>query len=243
MTSPADYLKQISPDRSVADILAEVFRKRIIEGEYLPGMRLVEAEISKVFGVSRGSVREAFRRLIAEGMLEAEKHKSPVVRGVGETQFRQMFEVRAVLEGFGAQLAARNSKQPAHRKWLEEELKVWRAGKFESHGAFVAANTEFHNGIEALAEHSVLTDQIAKLAIPGYKSVFRAVVTPADVTISSQQHSGILEAILESDEELARTRMVEHVLDTRDRVADNFNSDLFDRRLRELERLRADAEA
>lgn len=243
MTSAADFLKQMSPDRSVADVLAEVFRKRIIEGEYLPGMRMVEAEMAKIFGVSRGPVREAFRRLIAEGLLEAEKHKSPVVRGVGMTQFRQMFEVRAVLEGFGAQLCARNVVRPEHRAWAEQELALWRDASFPTLEAFVAANTAFHAGLEAMAEHDVLAEQIDKLAIPGYKAVFGPTVTAIDIALSSSQHAGILEAILAGDEALAHARMVAHVLDTRDRVTANFRPELFDRRLRELDRLRADAAA
>jgi len=238
--TPVEYLKQLSPDRSVADALAEVFRKRIETGEYLPGMRLVEAEISKLFGVSRGPVREAFRRLIAEGLLDAEKHKSPVVKGIGREQFRQIFEVRAVLEGFAARLAAKNARSVTDRGRLEALLDVWSAG-FSDPDQFVAANTEFHATLLALADHAVLAEQITKLAIPGYKAVFRPVVTADDMVASAQQHTGILRAVLAADEQLAERRTIDHVLDTSRRIGANFRPELFDRRVRELERLRSDA--
>jgi DNA-binding GntR family transcriptional regulator len=239
MQTLVELLKEQSPDRSVADVLAEILRKRILDGEYLPGERLVEAEITKLYGVSRGPVREALRRLIAEGLVEAEKHKSPVVRGIGKEQFIQIFDVRAVLEGFAARLAARKIKQSPYRKWAQSEQARWSKAQFTADD-FVAANTAFHDNLHAMADHEVLLEQINQLAIPGYKAVFRPVVTPEDIKLSSSQHAAILKAILAGKEDEADRLTVAHVLDTSKRITASFGHELFDRRLRELERLRAD---
>lgn len=241
MGTPVDFLKQRAPDRSVADMLADIFRKRILEGEYLPGMRLVETDMTELYGVSRGPVREAFRRLIAEGLLVAEKHKSPVVRGVGKKQFFQMFEVRSVLEGLAARLAAQAMDDRKKRNWVAQELEKWAPGRSWTEYGFVSANTDLHEGIRRLIDHEVLDDQIQRIAIPGFKAVFLPTVTAADIAASAAQHAAILKAIHDGEGLLAERHMVDHVMDTAQRVTVHFNDELFDRRLRELDRLKADA--
>lgn len=243
MGTPVDFLKQKAPNRSVSDMLAEVFRKRILEGEYLPGMRLVETDMTELYGVSRGPVREAFRRLIAEGLLVAEKHKSPVVRGVGKKQFYQMFEVRSVLEGLAARLAASSIIDPRKREWVASEIDIWSSDKAWTEHDFVAANSLLHDGIRDLIKHEVLDDQIQRIAIPGFKAVFRPTVTAADTKASATQHVDILKAIYAGDGKQAERHMIDHVMDTAERVIVHFNDELFDRRLRELDRLKADTAA
>lgn len=243
MAKPVDFLKQNAPDRSVADMLADIFRKRILEGEYLPGMRLVETDMTELYGVSRGPVREAFRRLIAEGLLIAEKHKSPVVRGVGKKQFYQMFEVRSVLEGLAARLAAQSVSDPRKRDWVAKEIDLWSSARGWTELEFVASNSALHEGIRDLIEHEVLDDQIQRIAIPGFKAVFQPAVTSADIKTSAAQHVDILKAIFAGDGKLAERHMVDHVMDTAERVTAHFNDELFDRRLRELDRLKADTAA
>mgnify|MGYP002780600293 CR=1 FL=1 len=243
MGRPVDFLKQKAPDRSVADMLADIFRKRILEGEYLPGMRLVETDMTELYGVSRGPVREAFRRLIAEGLLTAEKHKSPVVRGVGKKQFYQMFEVRSVLEGLAARLAAQSMSDPRKREWVAKEIERWSADNEWTEQDFVAANSTLHEGLRDLIEHEVLDDQIQRIAIPGFKAVFLPAVTNADIKVSAAQHVDILKAVYASDGRAAERNMVDHVMDTAERVTIHFNDELFDRRLRELDRLKADTTA
>jgi DNA-binding GntR family transcriptional regulator len=240
MGTPVDFLKQRDPDRSVADMLADIFRKRILEGEYLPGMRLVETDVTELYGVSRGPVREAFRRLIAEGLLLAEKHKSPVVRGVGKKQFYQMFEVRSVLEGLAARLAATSMSIARKREWIAKEIDIWSSDRAWTEHDFVSANSTLHEGIRDIIEHEVLNDQIQRIAIPGFKAVFLPAITNADIKASAAQHVDILKAIYDGDGKLAERHMVDHVMDTAERVTVHFNDELFDRRLRELDRLKAD---
>ena len=240
MTKPVDYLKSKAPGRPVADILAELFRKRILDGEYLPGMRMIETEITQLYGVSRGPVREAFRKLIAEGLLVAEKHKSPVVRGVGKEQFYQMFEVRSVLEGLAARIAAGKMHEPDKRAWVDQQIAVWNNVDSLSGQAFVDANTLLHDGLRDLIDNQVLEEQIHRIAIPGFKAVFGPTVTRDDIDLSARQHMEILQAIRSGEGAKAERAMISHVMDTADRVTSHFSDSLFDRRLRELEKLKSD---
>src|SRR5690554_2578069 len=55
------FIRELAVDRPISEVLADILRNKIINGELLPGSRLVEAELSKLYGVSRGSIREALR--------------------------------------------------------------------------------------------------------------------------------------------------------------------------------------
>lgn len=239
MNALADFLKAQAPNKPVADVLADIFRKRIMDGEYLPGERLVEADLTKLYGVSRGPIREAIRRLIAEGLVEAEKHRSPTVKGLDQAQFEEMFEIRGVLEGYGAALAARNVTDGAKCKALNEEAQKWRSGAYASAPEiFVAANTRFHEEIGVLANRELLATQIRMLAIPGYKAVFEPLLKSEEMERSSIDHADILELIAKGDATAAEARMRSHVQNSGSRVGAKYSDQLFDRRLRELERLR-----
>lgn len=226
------------PKMSVSDYVAEVLKHKIVEGDYLPGMRLIEADITRVFGVSRGPVREAIRRLGAEGLIEYEKHKSPVIRGIGRDQFKQMFEVRSVLEGHAVYLSTRNAHTKDNRRWIESTLAKFENGRCtRSVTRFVAENRLFHDKLAEMAGNPVLTRQIRQLAIPGYNAVFNPQLTAQDVDVSSRQHVDILRAMLRGNAELARDCMIKHTLYTCDRALERFAPNLFGQRMRSLARI------
>lgn len=91
----------IQPDtlrRKVEDAV----RDAITSGVYAPGTRLIERELCEDLGVSRASVREAMRRLEAEKLVHTVPHKGPVVASISVDEARQLYALRAVLEGYAA---------------------------------------------------------------------------------------------------------------------------------------------
>lgn len=77
-------------------------REAITSGRYAPGERLVERELCAALGVSRTSVREALRRLEAEKLVQIIPHKGPVVATISLEEARELYTIRALLEGFAA---------------------------------------------------------------------------------------------------------------------------------------------
>src|SRR4051794_13202567 len=77
-----------------------------MRGEYLPGERLVEAQLCERFGVSRFNVRAALSDLSAEGLVEVQRNKGAQVRKVSLSEAIEITEVRMVLEGLVAARAA-----------------------------------------------------------------------------------------------------------------------------------------
>ena len=81
----------------------------IDSGELAPGSRLLEAQLAERLGVSRTPVREALRRLEAQGLVTHEPHRGVVVAELDYDQLGELYAVREVLEGTAARLAARHA--------------------------------------------------------------------------------------------------------------------------------------
>ncbi len=94
-------IRAVQPDtlrRKVEDAV----REAITSGVYAPGERLIERELCEGLGVSRASVREALRRLEAEKLVHTVPHRGPVVASISVEEARQLYALRAVLEGYAA---------------------------------------------------------------------------------------------------------------------------------------------
>src|SRR5439155_20651479 len=92
-------------ETALVDRLAAAIQGRVLSGEIPTGSRLRQAALADEFGVSRTPVREALRKLGADGILELEPNRGAFVRGPSARDIREAYEVRAELEGFAAELA------------------------------------------------------------------------------------------------------------------------------------------
>ena len=102
------------PDRTEAkktsaNRVYEMLRDAISSGKYQVGDRLTESNLAKDVDVSRTPVREALQRLAAEGFVDISPHAGAVVKGWTQTDVREVFETRALIESAAAGLAARNA--------------------------------------------------------------------------------------------------------------------------------------
>lgn len=79
-------------------------RQAIIEGRLAPGARLTERELTEMMRVSRTVVREALRQLESEGLIAIIPNKGPVVRTLTLAEAKDLYQIRAVLEGLAARL-------------------------------------------------------------------------------------------------------------------------------------------
>lgn len=84
--------------RSTAAIVADRIRTAIMRGTFPPGTQLGEVELAARLGVSRGPLREAMQRLVAEGLLRSERHRGLFVRDLGAADVRDIYHARASVE-------------------------------------------------------------------------------------------------------------------------------------------------
>lgn len=91
---------------SRVDAIAEELREDIRTGRLVSGQRLIEADLTERFTISRGPLREALRRLTAEGLVELQHNRGARVRQLTDDEVVALFQVREALEGMAARLAA-----------------------------------------------------------------------------------------------------------------------------------------
>src|SRR5262245_17509730 len=92
--------------RSVVGLAYDEIRSLIVSGAMPPGTRLGQADLADRLGISRGSVREALRRLAGDGLVEFEVNRGFFVADSGLDDVRDRLEARLVLEPGVARLAA-----------------------------------------------------------------------------------------------------------------------------------------
>src|ERR1700741_3743780 len=99
----------LTSDGLVKHNLADLLLEEIRNGTLPPGVRIVEGKWARKFGVAQGSIREAINILAQDGFVTKESGRSARVVSFSEQDVLQIFEVRGVLEGLAARLAAQRA--------------------------------------------------------------------------------------------------------------------------------------
>jgi DNA-binding GntR family transcriptional regulator len=94
---------------SAADYAYAVLRSEIVDGRFAPGRRMREIELASWLGVSRTPTRQALSRLEIEGLLNLKPRTGLVVASLDDEAMDELYEMRSVLEGAAAAMAARHA--------------------------------------------------------------------------------------------------------------------------------------
>jgi DNA-binding GntR family transcriptional regulator len=194
---------------SLSKVVADELRRGILTGRRKAGDRLVEDRLSAELGVSRVPIREALRLLAAEGLVEVQPRRGASVAEVSAEVAHDLVEVRAMLEGLNARLAARHHA-PAIIAELRQVLAEGDAAAKSGNVAdLVRLNGEFHDKLAEAGRNSILWDIMRTLRER------TSLVFAANTARRSQQdwdeHSRILAAVIEGDEELSALLATRHV--------------------------------
>lgn len=188
---------------------AETLRRAIVLGRYKPGERLVEEKLSAELGISRVPIREALRTLAAEGLVLLRPNRGASIAPISPELAGDLVEVRATLEGLNARLAARH-REP---RILEELSTVLdhgnEAARVKSVPDLVRLNGEFHDKLAQAGGNATLWDIMRTLR--ERTGVVFARNTAARAEADWDEHSRILAAVIDGDEELASLLATRHV--------------------------------
>jgi DNA-binding GntR family transcriptional regulator len=137
---------------SVSQQISDYLRAAIVQGNIKPNQRLIEEALAQELGVSRTPVREALRRLEAEGLIAFEAQKGARVRPVSVDELTDLYELRIVLEGYAARLAAKKITAPQMellRKNTDEFLAILNQANTRGQQIqrLIELNNEFHTQI------------------------------------------------------------------------------------------------
>lgn len=198
--------KPTAVERSVEGI-----RRGIREGSYAPGQRLIEADLTRILGVSRGPLREAMSRLAADGLVDLKPNRM-TVRALTRDEVREISAVREVLEGLAARMAAERVAVGAEvadfkRLWSEMSKDAARSNT----NAYVEANQRFHSAIVQLSGNPTLERLIDQLSTPLYRFQFRSRLTADRLERGHEDHTDVARAIIDGDADRAERAMRKHL--------------------------------
>lgn len=219
----AEPLHQISGG-TLAEQVMTALQHAIVTGEYSPGEKLSETDLAKRFGVSRGPLREAIRRLEIRRLLTVVPNVGARVVSLDNQQLIALFETREALEGQAARLAAERMSVEAItdvQKLLDRHASVIAAADGRAYYQ-EAGDYDFHyriahgSGNALLA--GILLDDLYQL-LRMYRFQLSAAHGRAEQALV--EHRQILSAIAERDGQLAELLMRRHIARGRLRFAEH----------------------
>ena len=194
-----------------------VLRQAIVNGDFHPNERLVEAAVAQRIHAGRTAVRAALVRLDQEGLVTLEKNRGARVRHISDREALEIEEVRAALEGLLAGRAAKRIKAEGLRE-LRQVIKEMRerVGEGDAIG-YSELNSRFHQVVWSAADHPTATRLVGGLKSQAIRFQYQTAMRPGRAGRSLREHEAIFEALKSHDEDRAETAMRDHlaeVLDT-----------------------------
>jgi DNA-binding GntR family transcriptional regulator len=211
-----------TPTEISSDPTYTQLRRLIIEGHFPPGMRLIEERLASELGVSRTPVRQALARVAADGLVQIFPNRGAVVRTFTSDDLNDSFALRAELEGYAAQQAARNlsitdlAELEHAMQALEASLQQPFANRTAEVHFLVEQNQRFHGTIVAASGNRRLGTVLPQVIDIPFQ--FRSFYwySPEERQISNFFHRTIFNALHHRDGSRARAMMIEHILRGRD---------------------------
>ena len=217
-----------APDRlniaSVVDQVYEAIRERITSGSLPRGARVHQEDLAVELGVSRTPVREALRRLAAEGLVEMRTNRGARVADIDQGGMRGAYDARLVVEPGAARLAAaRRLAEPLAR--MRAAVAAQRRSLRSVERSF-EANREFHLALVAASGNDYLLQLVERLWVAriGATIYERQVETQERMVLDVREHEQILEAIEAGDGRRAESLTRRHLADAMKRSLDILGS-------------------
>ncbi|MGN6653411.1 GntR family transcriptional regulator [Trinickia sp.] len=197
---------------STAAALAQSLRDAISRGELCDGTRLVERELAARFAVSRIPLREALKKLEAEGLIEIYPNRGAVVSTLTRTDVEEIYAMRTLLEG---DAMFRAVKRMDEETLVRAELVHRLLGKAKTSGKQGELNREFHELLYAPCGNARQLKAINELRgqVERYERVQSTLL--ADTPAFQDEHAAILQACRDRDARTARAMTVEHLASAR----------------------------
>lgn len=196
-----------SPQR-VADAITKALMRR----EYVVGQRLVEAELTERFQVSRGTVREALKSLAASGVVELVPHKGAVIRELSLADARNLLAVLEVLTGLAARLAAERIEIGRNKAHFAAAAKPLLAPRSANELAnLLDQRARFYRAIFDIAGSADLDRAMPTWRAHLFRSQVHAHLTKTDLRAMLDEYRQIVEAISDGDADRAEAVTRKHL--------------------------------
>lgn len=217
---PLAELPSLGDRQTASDHVADALRQAIVTGQFEDGEELNQVELAQHFNVSRVPIREALRRLQAEGLVSAEAHRRATVIGLNRERVGEIFAIRALLESFMLERAAEGLSNE-DLKELNELCDVM--DKTSSHSEWLELNHRFHHRLLAPGGSPVAMAIVERLSGQVERYLRRSGGVQR-VEEAGREHRQILRALKRGDVDRAKEILSRHILTTYKRVSESLPS-------------------
>ena len=229
MTNAQTPSVQTPEVRTLAERVFQQLQDAIVRGELAPGSKITEPGLSSTYGISRGPLREAMRRLEAHRLIERVPHVGARVVKLSIQELLELFDVREALESMAARIAAEHMT-PEEIAGLREVLALHERQSDLSRGEAYyqrEGDLDFHYRIVQGSHNRMLMGMLCDdlyYLVRLYRTQFSA--SGSRPQRAFVEHHRIVDAIEAGDAELAELLMRRHVSASRENVARRYAATL-----------------
>jgi DNA-binding GntR family transcriptional regulator len=200
----------LSPATDSSRVVGAI-RDAILRGDFVPGQRLVEADLSEQFSAPRAAVRSAILELARDRLVERIAHRGARVRVVPFDEAVEIYEVRMAVEALcGAKAAERVTDQEII-ELREIGTRMQAAVAAGDVYGYTQLNPLLHELIRKLSRQATAADVLEKLRAQSVRHQFRLATQPGRPSVSLPEHLAIIEAICSRDPEAADAAVRAHL--------------------------------
>jgi DNA-binding GntR family transcriptional regulator len=183
------------PDKPDFQHFVSRIENMILTGAFKPRERLIEATLSKMFGVSRYSVRDAFKILETKGLVKVTPFKGVVVSELGKQEVEEIFVIRTALEQLALRLSTERATAQDVKVLRRMVKKIEDAHRKDDFVAMVSADTNFHDYVLQMAQNESLRRMISDLRNRCHIIRYSAWSSPNVLAEVLEEHRLIVDAI------------------------------------------------
>jgi DNA-binding GntR family transcriptional regulator len=228
LTSTGTNSGYVRPMRSLVDEAAAALRASILSGEIRAGARIRIQDLEDHLGISRIPIREALRRLEAEGLVKTTPHRATVATPLSLTELWDVYDVREALEIHAAKrsVARLSSDQleAANTARIEAAAAIHEADR----PRFFEANHRFHRLLREPGSNPTMEHIIQQLLQTADRYTNLALDVAEVAEIAAIQHQRIYEAYVARDWRAVKKETMTHLHITRNTVLEALHSQISD---------------
>ena len=193
------------------DIVFKTLRDAIITGQFQPGERLMEMKLANEMGVSRTPVREAIKKLEAEGLVIMNPRRGAQVAPINEKDLKDILEIRKALESLSCRIACGKVTQDDIKKLRSINRAVSKAIRENDIPMIVEKDVEFHDAINQITDNARLQKFLGQLKEHLYRYRLEFIKNMENHSSIIEDHERIIEAITQKDAETACKEIEDHI--------------------------------
>lgn len=216
-----DVKQEVTDKYSLRGRVFHKLREDILSGKYQEHEELKEVAIGEEMGVSRTPVREAFRQLELEGLIQIIPNKGAYVTGITEKDVKDIYMIRSLLEGLCAKWATEHITDEQMAE-MEENIYLSKFHAEKGHLEQLAdLDNRFHEIMYEACNSKMLEHQLKDFHEYVLRVRKKTLATVSRGSASNHEHEMIMEAIKAKDGELAEQLANRHMINAYENMVKN----------------------